>query len=173
MCYRQIYCWKFVVRLMLGHSAMARKQHWGQRSWRKTNLQLLHEIYGALLDRIAHVVMAHPLVQLYTIPRHSARPIINRYEAGMEYGLHVDSAFIGEMRTDLSFTLFLDDAASYDSGELVMATQPQQIAFKLSAGSMVLYTTGAMHRVAQVTRGTRNAVVGWSKARCAKPDSAA
>ena len=87
--------------------------------------------------------------------------MVNRYEAGMEYGLHADSAYINGLRTDVSFTLFLDDPASYQGGELVIHTSNQQYTFKLPAGSMVMYPSGALHRVTPVSYGIRNAVVGW------------
>jgi PKHD-type hydroxylase len=131
----------------------------------KNNLQLSSEIHNDLLDEIGQSIMANPIVQVYAMPSNVTRPIINRYEAGMEYGMHIDQAYVGNVRTDLSFTLFLNDPDSYKGGELVIAGQPQQKAFKLPAGNMIIYLTGALHRVALVTDGTRNAVIGWMQSR--------
>ncbi|TWC35631.1 PKHD-type hydroxylase [Pseudomonas sp. SJZ079] len=110
-------------------------------------------------------IYSHPVVQAFAIPRHIGRPIINRYETGMEYGLHSDGAYIHDVRTDVAFTLFLDEPDSYQGGELVIATTAQTFTFKLPAGSMVLYSAGELHRVTPVTSGGRNAVVGWVQSR--------
>jgi PKHD-type hydroxylase len=131
----------------------------------KHNLQLSGAVHAQLLERIALAIHAHPVVQAFAIPRCVGRPIINRYEAGMEYGMHSDGAYIHDVRTDVSFTLFLDDPGSYQGGELIVATTAQTFTFKLPAGSMVLYPAGELHRVAPVTSGVRHAVVGWVQSR--------
>lgn len=131
----------------------------------KSNLQLSGAAHAQLLDKVAQAVHAHPVVQAFAIPRFTGRPIINRYEAGMEYGMHSDGAYIHDVRTDVSFTLFLDDPGTYQGGELMVATTAQKFTFKLPAGSMVLYPAGELHRVAPVTGGTRHAVVGWIQSR--------
>jgi PKHD-type hydroxylase len=38
----------------------------------------------------------------------------------MTYGTHVDDALMNGRRTDMSFTIFLNDPASYDGGALVI-----------------------------------------------------
>ena len=65
------------------------------------------------------------------------------------------------IRSDLSATLFLEDPAAYDGGELIIEDQfgPQTV--KLPAGHMVLYPASSLHRVAPVTRGTRVASFFW------------
>ncbi|HEX8555804.1 MAG TPA: Fe2+-dependent dioxygenase [Sphingomonas sp.] len=94
-------------------------------------------------------------------------PLFNRYEGGEEFGRHVDNAVRirrgtdFRIRSDLSATLFLDDPASYDGGELVIedAFGPQVV--KLPAGHMVLYPASSLHRVTPVTRGVRTASFFW------------
>jgi PKHD-type hydroxylase len=94
-------------------------------------------------------------------------PLFNRYEGGEEFGWHVDNAVRirrgtdFRIRSDLSATLFLDDPASYDGGELVIedAFGPQVV--KLPAGHMVLYPASSLHRVTPVTRGVRTASFFW------------
>lgn len=137
----------------------------GMARMAKSNLQLSSEVHGQLLDRIGMAIHSHPVVQAFAIPRYIGRPIINRYETGMEYGLHSDGAYINDVRTDVAFTLFLDEPDSYQGGELVIATTAQTFTFKLPAGSMVLYSAGELHRVTPVTSGGRNAVVGWVQSR--------
>jgi PKHD-type hydroxylase len=94
-------------------------------------------------------------------PKEILDPIFSRYTTGMQYGTHMDNALMDDMRIDLSLTLFLSEPSEYDGGELVIdfATGPRSI--KLPAGSGVLYSTTALHRVAEVTRGTRMAGVTW------------
>jgi PKHD-type hydroxylase len=83
---------------------------------------------------------------------------------GMQYGSHVDNAFMGNenrMRSDLSLTLFLSDPATYEGGELVVETTQGEQAFKLDAGAMVLYPSSTLHRVEPVTAGVRLAAIAW------------
>ena len=42
----------------------------------------------------------------------------------MEYGTHVDDALTGGMRTDVAFTLFLNDPADYDRAFRGAITRP-------------------------------------------------
>ena len=67
------------------------------------------------------------------------------------------------MRTDVSFTLFLSDPDNYDGGELVIETSAGEQPFKLPAGSMIVYPSTTLHRVAPVQHGTRVAAVGWAR----------
>ncbi len=93
------------------------------------------------------------------------RPIIfSRYQVGMYYGTHIDNAIMGDeelTRSDLSLTLFLSDPATYAGGELVIESTQGEQAFKLDAGSMVVYPTTTLHRVEPVTEGERLAAVTW------------
>lgn len=131
----------------------------------KHNLQLATAEHTPLLDSVAAAIHAHPVVQAFALPRAMGRTIINRYEVGMEYGLHADAAYIQDVRTDVSFTLFIDDPVTYQGGELVISTAAQTFTFKLPAGSIVLYPAGALHRVTPVIQGVRHAVVGWLQSR--------
>jgi PKHD-type hydroxylase len=67
------------------------------------------------------------------------------------------------MRTDVAFTLFLSDPASYEGGELVIESAAGEDAVKLSAGSLVAYPATSLHHVNEVARGARLAAVGWAK----------
>ncbi len=99
-------------------------------------------------------------------PKTVASPMLSRYEPGMEYGMHVDNAFMranGLFRTDISVTLFLSDPETYDGGELVAETPYGEQAVKLMPGDAVVYPTTLLHRVAPVTRGERLAAVTWAQ----------
>jgi PKHD-type hydroxylase len=65
------------------------------------------------------------------------------------------------MRSDLSCTIFLNDPADYDGGELVIQLGAQELAYKLNAGDAILYPSTTIHQVAPVTRGVRFAAITW------------
>ena len=79
----------------------------------------------------------------------------------MSYGSHVDDAMMNGARTDLSFTLFLNEPAEYEGGELIIDDPAAERPFKLSAGSMLLYPSNTLHRVKEVSSGERLVIVGW------------
>lgn len=128
----------------------------------KANLQASDspeiEAMRALVQRR---LLEHPVLALATRPKTIVGPLFARYQPGHAYGTHVDNALIGSVRTDVSFTLFLSDPASYDGGELVIDTSSGEEAFKLAPGSVVTYPATTLHRVAPVTRGERLAAAGW------------
>lgn len=101
---------------------------------------------------------------LAAMPR-SIRPILfSRYEAGMSYGLHVDNALMGngpQTRSDLAFTLFLNEPQEYEGGELIIEDPGGEREFKLPAGSIVLYPASTLHRIAVVKSGYRQVAVSW------------
>lgn len=91
--------------------------------------------------------------------------LFSRYEPGMEYGRHVDNALMGSGdrrdRADLSFTLFLSDPDRYIGGALVIEGACDEQAYRLPAGSLLLYPSSTLHRVDPVEQGYRFACVGW------------
>ena len=116
-----------------------------------------------LAEKVRRAIQAHGLFELAARPK-TVRPVtFSRYAPGMAYGSHVDDAVMGGVRTDVSFTLFLSDPAGYEGGELVIETTGGEQAIKLEAGSMVVYPSGALHRVEPVTGGMRLAAIGWAQ----------
>ncbi len=105
-----------------------------------------------------------PLFIAAALPLKIYPPLFNRYGVGETFGDHVDSAVrirAGSdfrVRSDLSATLFLNDPAEYDGGELIAEGHAP---VKLPAGDMILYPASTVHRVAAVTRGTRCASFFW------------
>lgn len=85
----------------------------------------------------------------------------NRYTEGDAYGWHVDMAHMTMKRTDMSFTIFLEDKKNYDGGELDLKYEGFTATVKGDPGEMVVYPTGVTHRVRPVTRGTRTCIIGW------------
>lgn len=101
------------------------------------------------------------------LPHRVYPPMFNRYGEGMHFGTHVDGAVrmipgtAQKLRTDLSATLFLAPAESYEGGELIIDSDFGRETVKLPAGDMIVYTSTSRHRVNPVTRGTRLACVFW------------
>lgn len=120
----------------------------------------LGEMIVAALERSTLFVSA-------ALPLKVFPPLFNRYQGGEAFGTHIDNAIRQvpgtphRVRTDLSATLFLSAPDSYDGGELVVEDTYGAHGVKLSAGHMVLYPAGSLHRVNPVTRGARIAAFFW------------
>ena len=118
-----------------------------------------------VLDTLSKAIIENETVRSAAQPAAIARIMLNRYGEGMEYGAHVDASYIDGVRTDLSFTLFLNGPEDYDGGELVIDSAGAEDSVKLTAGSLALYPSTSLHRVDRVTRGARIACIGWIKSR--------
>jgi PKHD-type hydroxylase len=132
----------------------------------KQNTQISrHEpALAELRPLVESALLQHPLVQMAAFPNALAPILFNCYEPGMSYGTHVDNAFMGErpyIRSDISATLFLSEPDSYGGGELVIESSQGEQAFKLAAGTLVLYPSTSLHRVEPVITGQRLAAVIW------------
>ena len=103
--------------------------------------------------------------QAFTLPRQITL-IFNRYDSGMFYKDHMDAALMGglnrqPLRSDLAFTIFLNDPGEYEGGELVIRSPLGEIRVKDVAGNGVVYPATMLHRVETVASGARLAAVGW------------
>ena len=99
-----------------------------------------------------------------TLPNRIFGPLLNRYDAGMTYGEHVDNALMGAqnaVRTDISVTVFLSSPEEYEGGELVIQDSLGAHRVKLPAGSAVVYPGYSVHQVTRIGRGSRHAAVLW------------
>jgi PKHD-type hydroxylase len=117
----------------------------------------------SLRETIAAKISNHPLFHMVARPKALSTIVLSRYEPGMAYGSHVDDAIMSGMRSDVSFTLFLSDLDTYEGGALVIESSGGEEDVRLPAGSMVVYSSTTLHRVAEVTRGARLAAVGWAR----------
>lgn len=141
----------------------------------KNNEQL--KVSGGQAEGLRAVVekalTEHPLFQMAVRPAKVTPLIFSRYRDGMTYGNHVDDPVMGRgagrLRTDVSFTLFLDDPESYDGGELVTETTAGEQSYKLPAGAAVVYPSSTLHRVDPVTRGQRRVAIGWAQSTIREP----
>ncbi|WP_158885747.1 Fe2+-dependent dioxygenase [Rhodanobacter sp. L36] len=108
----------------------------------------------------------HPLYHAATLPLRTLPPRFNRYEGGGHYGFHVDGAVMAlpdaeQLRSDISCTLFLSEPDDYDGGELIVNDTYGEHEVKLPAGDLIVYPSSSLHRVQEVTRGTRLASFFW------------
>jgi len=121
----------------------------------------------AELGRIVLAAAARqPLYHAATLPLRTLAPRFNRYEGGGHYGDHVDGSVMalpdgGQLRSDISCTLFLSDPDDYDGGELIVSDTYGEHEVKLPAGDAVIYPSSSLHRVQPVTRGARLAAFFW------------
>jgi PKHD-type hydroxylase len=114
--------------------------------------------------QIARAFLRHPLVQGAVFPKSIRHPTINRYDAGMEYGPHLDlPLMLGGVptRADVSATLFLCEPDSYEGGELSVHCDSLPTDFKGRAGDAILYPSDSIHRVNPVRSGSRLVAVTW------------
>ncbi|HWU94417.1 MAG TPA: Fe2+-dependent dioxygenase [Sphingomonas sp.] len=108
-----------------------------------------------------------PLFFAAALPLKVFPPLFNRYGGGQKFDTHVDNAIRIQrgtdfrIRSDLSMTVFLEDPAAYDGGELLIEGQFGAQSVKLPAGHAILYPSSSLHRVAPVTRGRRVASFFW------------
>jgi PKHD-type hydroxylase len=136
----------------------------------KNNQQLPEDDPIALQLRAVVLNALSNNAQFFTsaLPRRLFPPLFNRYSgANNAFGDHVDNAIrthaasASHVRTDLSFTLFLNEPTEYDGGELVIHQMTDAAGLKLAAGDVLLYPSGTLHRVQPVTRGERLACFSW------------
>ena len=115
------------------------------------------------------------LFKAFARPARWSELLFSRYGTGDSYGLHVDAAVMaaeggGRLRTDLSFTLFLSDPRDYEGGALLLDGLDGEREARPPAGSVLVYGTGALHRVTPVTRGERLACLGWIQSQVRRAD---
>jgi PKHD-type hydroxylase len=134
----------------------------------KSNLQLNEQSDVAIqLGKvISDAVQQHPLFVSAALHNTIFPPRFNCYQNGGHYGLHIDSAIMNlpngqAMRTDLSATLFLNNADEYEGGELSIETQYGTQDIKMNAGDLILYPSTSLHQVMPVTSGKRLAAFFW------------
>ena len=122
----------------------------------KQNEEILQH---AALTRIGKALINHGEIQLATIPLKLHAPKFSRYSKGAHYGRHTDAPWMGETRTDLSCTLWLND--DYEGGALSIAGQR----IRGMPGECVIYDCGEPHEVEEVTAGERLCVITWIQSR--------
>ena len=119
----------------------------------------------ALHKRLKDAITKNAVFQAAAQPARISRLLVSRSGEGQGYGTHVDNALMGSgatrIRTDLSFTLFLNDPKDYEGGELTIDWAGMAHSMKLEVGSLLIYPSTSLHRVETVTSGQRIVCVGW------------
>lgn len=130
----------------------------------KHNLQIAEDDNTAALRRgTTNMLLQHDTFKSIVMPQ-VVGLMFSRYDAGHEYGLHVDSAMMGSgVRRDISFTIWLASPTAYEGGELIIESPFDEESFKGKAGQCVIYPATSLHRVTKVTQGTRLVIVGWAR----------
>jgi PKHD-type hydroxylase len=110
------------------------------------------QIAGAAINR-------NEQIRNFVFPKRMASPLLCRYEVGMTYGVHADSAYIplptAPLRSDVSGTLWLADPLTYEGGELRIHLGSESVTVKGEPGSMVVYPSTTLHEVVPVRSGQR------------------
>ncbi|MCH9752150.1 MAG: Fe2+-dependent dioxygenase [Alphaproteobacteria bacterium] len=133
----------------------------------------LNQSIGLKVEQILFdAITAHPVLRAAAQPNKFSSILVSKTTEGGGYGMHVDNPFMrtrgtgeGELRTDLSFTLFLSPPETYEGGELVIEHAGQTQSLKPRAGDLVLYPSSSLHQVSEVTSGERLVCVGWIESR--------
>ena len=129
----------------------------------KNNLQLnrnsdLSIKYSKLISK---KIISEPIIKSFCLPKIIHGTMFTKSLKNMQYGRHIDNAFMSSGRADLSFTLFLSDANEYKGGELVIENINSEKSFKLNAGEIILYPSTYLHSIQEILNGERLVFIGW------------
>jgi PKHD-type hydroxylase len=112
--------------------------------------------------------------RVFAFPKAMTPPLLTRYDTGMHYGLHIDSAFMpmgeGSLRTDLSCTIFISEPGEYEGGELQIRLGTSDILVKGKAGSAIVYPSTTIHQVLPVKAGSRLVALTFIESRIANSE---
>lgn len=141
----------------------------------KSNLQADHaDPKYAESTQIVNVALARSREFVdFAMPKRVAPPLLCRYEPGMKYGAHADSAYIqlagGRLRSDVSCTVFVGDPATYEGGELSIMIGNKPMSFKGTPGDAVAYPSTTLHEVVPVRSGQRLVSITFVESYIADP----
>ena len=129
----------------------------------KNNFQLdkSSKISNEIKDLVVMKIISNPLIKSFSLPNLIHGVMFTKSLPGNGYGMHVDNPYMPSGRSDLSFTLFLNEPENYEGGSLCIQTINETKQIKLSAGEMIIYPSTKLHSVSQVEKGERFVCVGW------------
>jgi hypothetical protein len=78
------------------------------------------------------------------------------------YDQHVDIAPLSPLQRKLSFSLQLSDEDSYEGGDLEVFAGGDPIKMPRKKGTLTVFPSFVVHRVAPVTKGVRKSLVWWA-----------
>ena len=129
----------------------------------KNNLQLNREseTSQSLSKSITNKILSNPLIKSFSLPKRIHGIMFTKSSKGMQYGRHIDNAFMSSGRADLSFTIFFNEKDSYQGGELIVENINSESTFKLNSGEIIIYPSTYLHSVKEIKKGERLVCVGW------------
>ncbi len=129
----------------------------------KNNFQLDRnsKISIEIKELITHKIISNPLLKSFSLPSLIHGIMLTKSIAGHGYGMHVDNPYMSSGRSDLSFTLFLNEPKDYEGGDLCIQAINGTEKIKLSAGEIIIYPSTKLHSVSQIRKGQRFVCVGW------------
>jgi len=128
----------------------------------KNNLQLGRntEFSKKYSELIIKKILRDDLIKSFALPKKIHGTMFTKSKKGMKYGRHIDNAFMSSGRSDLSFTIFLNDD-DYDGGELLIESLNSVKKFKLNQGQIIIYPSTYLHSVEEILSGERIVFIGW------------
>lgn len=138
----------------------------------KNNLQLHDlEAYNKSSKILHDALMSNREFTDFAFPEKIAPPLITRYQPGMHYGIHADSAIIplpdGPIRSDVSCTIFLNGPDDYKGGALHITQGEVGLRFKGLAGTAIAYPSHTLHEVEAISQGERMVAITFIQSRVA------
>ena len=128
----------------------------------KKSEQLLHGDASKICSKLVYDALdINSEFKNFCLPTETSAVLFTRTHVGGYYKPHFDQPSLGEY----SNTLFLSDPSEYDGGELTLWLNDKEETFKLEPGMVVSYHCGTPHHVKEVTGGTREVAVFWSRSR--------
>jgi len=118
----------------------------------KNNLQLNRQsnISQKLSLIVKKKILNNDLIKSFTLPKHIHGIMFTKSSKGMNYGRHIDNAYMSSGRADLSFTVFLTKKNQYEGGELLIENLTSESKFKLNRGEIIIYPSTYLHSVDEV-----------------------
>ncbi|MEM6720475.1 MAG: 2OG-Fe(II) oxygenase [Bacteroidota bacterium] len=86
---------------------------------------------------------------------------LTRYSTGDFFDWHLDFG-AGEISArKLSMTIQLSEPDAYEGGDLEFMINQKVVKAPREKGTIVVFPSFIMHRVTEITKGTRQSIVGW------------
>ncbi|MCH2194112.1 2OG-Fe(II) oxygenase [Kordia sp.] len=86
---------------------------------------------------------------------------LTRYSTGDFFDWHLDFG-AGEISArKLSMTIQLSDPDDYEGGDLEFMINKKIVKAPRTKGTIIVFPSFIMHRVTEITKGTRQSIVGW------------
>lgn len=106
------------------------------------------------------------LFQSVLVPKRMRYFQFNNYDVGGEYNWHSDAAHMGDMITDYTVVIGLNDPKEYEGGTHLYEEGGEIKKFRVAKGQAVMYPSGVLHKVEPVTKGKRIVAISWIESYC-------